>query len=238
MARPRSQSTLERLQEAALDVFGRKGWERARVADVAHRIGVAHGTVYGYAQGKEALFALALRGDDLPALASLPLAKLGPVALGRRVDACAAAIHALPELDAALEHATGGVGERELVGILGAHYDAVKRYARELGLLERTAAELPAVARSLARHRGGLQDRMRRYLESRVTAGWIEPVPDAGLAARAVLDAVAHCARRNHEEPDPVFRPESVARDTVVGWAARGLLVAPVAVREGDAPLH
>lgn len=235
MPRPRSAETLARLRDAALDVFARQGFRRTRVGDVARRIRIAHGTVYGYAAGKEALFWLALR-QPLPGLDELPLARPGAAALARSVEACAAELHALPELDAALVRGAAADGEGELTRIFTAHYEATRSGARELALLERNARELPAVARIMARQRRDLLARMQRYLESRITAGWVEPVADPGLAARAALDAVAHCARRHEEEPDPVFRPESLARDTVVGWAVRGLRATPRA--PPPAPLH
>ena len=75
MARSRSQATLERLHEAARDVLARQGFAGARVGQVARRAGVAHGTVYGYADGKEALLLLALSGGALPPLGRLPLAR-------------------------------------------------------------------------------------------------------------------------------------------------------------------
>jgi len=67
MARQRSADFLERLMAAALKIFAQKGLHRARMADVAREMGVAHGSLYNYVESKEALFYLLVdRGADPP----------------------------------------------------------------------------------------------------------------------------------------------------------------------------
>jgi len=53
--------TRARLLAAAEAEFGERGFHKASVADIARRAGVAHGTVYLYFPGKEALFAELVR---------------------------------------------------------------------------------------------------------------------------------------------------------------------------------
>src|SRR2546428_8882832 len=61
---------------AAARVFITHGYQRAQVQDVADALGLAKGTLYGYAQGKAALFAPAVRYADahepLPSPVDLP----------------------------------------------------------------------------------------------------------------------------------------------------------------------
>jgi AcrR family transcriptional regulator len=54
--------------EAALTVFAERGYEAARLDDVAARAGVAKGTLYLYFKDKEALFAALVRGAVSPML--------------------------------------------------------------------------------------------------------------------------------------------------------------------------
>jgi TetR/AcrR family transcriptional regulator len=49
------------LIDAALDVFGERGFAGARLEDIAHRAGVTKGTVYLYFASKEELFEAAVR---------------------------------------------------------------------------------------------------------------------------------------------------------------------------------
>nr|MDT0666373.1 helix-turn-helix domain-containing protein [Micromonospora sp. DSM 115978] len=62
---------------AAAQIFITNGYQRAQVQDVAAALGLGKGTLYGYAQGKAALFAAAVRYADghepLPAPADLPV---------------------------------------------------------------------------------------------------------------------------------------------------------------------
>jgi TetR/AcrR family fatty acid metabolism transcriptional regulator len=53
MARRRSDDKRERILEAAVKVFARKGYFGARVAEIAKKAGVADGTIYLYFRNKE-----------------------------------------------------------------------------------------------------------------------------------------------------------------------------------------
>jgi TetR/AcrR family fatty acid metabolism transcriptional regulator len=53
MTRRRSDDKRSRILQAAVKVFARRGYFAARVADVAHRAGVADGTIYLYFRNKE-----------------------------------------------------------------------------------------------------------------------------------------------------------------------------------------
>src|SRR5882757_1638622 len=66
---------------ASARVFITHGYQRSQMQDVADAVGLAKGTLYGYAQGKAALFAAAVRyadGHDLiPGPSGLPVAAPG-----------------------------------------------------------------------------------------------------------------------------------------------------------------
>lgn len=64
--RPRKETRGEEIIDAALAEFSEKGFDRARIADVARRAGVAKGTVYLYHADKEALFEAVVRARILP----------------------------------------------------------------------------------------------------------------------------------------------------------------------------
>jgi AcrR family transcriptional regulator len=61
MARIRHPGRLDNIADAATSVFISHGFGAARVADIAREAGVGPGTVYLYAEGKDALLDLALR---------------------------------------------------------------------------------------------------------------------------------------------------------------------------------
>jgi len=57
--------------DAALDVFAEKGFADARLEDVAARAGVAKGTLYLYAESKQALFEALVRSGIVAPLAAI-----------------------------------------------------------------------------------------------------------------------------------------------------------------------
>ena len=59
----------EELIAAALDEFVERGYEAAKLADVARRAGVTKGTIYLYFENKEALFKAVVRQTIVPVIA-------------------------------------------------------------------------------------------------------------------------------------------------------------------------
>lgn len=65
--RPRADSIAQgsrksEIRKAAISVFAEKGFHNARISDIAARAGVAHGLVYHYFDGKDALLTEIFRG--------------------------------------------------------------------------------------------------------------------------------------------------------------------------------
>ncbi len=67
----RSAARREAILSAALDEFSLRGFEAARLDDVAKRAGVAKGTIYLYFQGKESLFQELIREMLTPVVGSI-----------------------------------------------------------------------------------------------------------------------------------------------------------------------
>jgi AcrR family transcriptional regulator len=76
MLRRRPENGLDDLVHAAASVFSRQGFRRTQMADIAREVGLSAGALYGYVEGKEALFDLALQRaflDAPPPPPSLPV---------------------------------------------------------------------------------------------------------------------------------------------------------------------
>jgi AcrR family transcriptional regulator len=71
-------SRREAILDAALTVFARRGYDAARLDDVASMAGVAKGTLYLYFKDKEALFEALVRGAVSPILAKVGEAAAAP----------------------------------------------------------------------------------------------------------------------------------------------------------------
>ena len=229
MARQRSADFLERLMAAALKVFARKGLQRARMADVAREMGVAHGSLYNYVESKEALFYLLVdRGAD-PASEWKP--KTWPVRtptrerLMKRLREQIAAGFALPRLDAALERQRISDIRTELDGIVRELYERTEHTREPATVISRSAADLPDLFQLFfVRVRRDLIARLTRYVQRRMDDGYFSSGLDPAAAGRFVLETVTTFARHRHADPDPQSLDDAAVRETVVRLIVRGLV--------------
>lgn len=198
----------------------RRGYAATRMEMIAEEAGVAPGTLYLYAAGKEALFDLALRvafHAPIPELESEP--------------------HRLPDRDSVIESTWRLVRERarfprlelaatlppvedagaEFEGVVLEFYDWLDRYWRGIRMVERCALEWPELSSFFYRElrRGGL-DLLERYLEGRAREGRLTEMPDTGVAARVVLETVSFFAMHRHTAPDSAEMNDDETRATVL----------------------
>jgi AcrR family transcriptional regulator len=225
--RRRPADGLDQVIGAALRVFAERGYRQAQMADVARAMGVAPGTLYGYVAGKEALFHLVVDrafadGAGAPA-PELPVPTPAPGATLARLRQRLAADAALARLDGALRRRRAGDPRRELEGVVAELYDLIARSWPGIVVLERSAVEWPELARVFyADVRHGLIRRLERYLEARIAAGQLRPVP-AVAAARFVLECVAWFAMHRHRDPDPAPMDDEAARQAVLDLVVNAL---------------
>ena len=154
-------ATRDRILEAALDVFARKGYHRAIVDDIVRASGTSKGAVYHHFPNKEAVF-LALVDDFAARLA----AAVAEAVAGRQ--------GALPRVESALTAAMATFADNERLArlivleavSLGATYQA-----KRAEVADRFAALI------------------QRYLDEAVSDGSIAPL-DTRVATLAWLGAV------------------------------------------------
>lgn len=227
MPRRRPETRLDDLLDAATAVFSESGFRRTQMADVARRLGVSAGTLYGYVESKEALFDLALRrafGETIEGSA-LPVPAPDAAALVEHVRAGMRRRLRTPGLvEAASRPPPADVGA-ELAALLVELHDVLAANAPAIRLLERSLPDRPDLAALyFGRGRGGLVERWRRYLERRIGEGRLRAVPDVAIAARLVLETVAWFAWHRLGDPVPQPMEPALVRETVVAVLARGLL--------------
>lgn len=172
-------ATRDRILQAALAVFARKGYHRAAVDDIVQASGTSKGAVYHHFPNKEALF-LALVDEFALRLAE---------AIARAV---AASHGALGKVEAALRAGLETfAGHRELARIL---------------LLESVSLG-PAYQAKRAEVHGRFAALIRGYLDQAVSEGAIEPL-DTEVATLAWLGAVNEVVIQwlHGSEPDLLAR--------------------------------
>jgi AcrR family transcriptional regulator len=200
------------------------------MADVAREMGVSTGAVYGYVEGKEALFDLVVRanaGGELSELVGVPLPVKTP-APGATLEFLRAALNRpnqWPILEEALETEKTGDPRGELEAILLEQYRLMREYRYGLVLLTRSALEFPGLLEVFVLGlRQNLVRRLAEYLERRWRAGQIVPQADWQATAGMLVQTLAWA---NHQRPfDPGLSQfsEEVMESTVIGILTRGLL--------------
>ncbi len=82
----RSAAKREAILSAALDEFSQRGFETARLEDVAKRAGVAKGTIYLYFHDKEALFQELIRSMLTPVVGTIEAMGQADIPIGVLAD--------------------------------------------------------------------------------------------------------------------------------------------------------
>lgn len=219
MPRTRPRDRLDQLADAALTVFGRTGFRLAQMDDIAAEMGVAKGTLYGYVDSKEALFALALesvmRPGSLP-LPPLPLAAPSEAELLARVRDRIAELGALPALQRALARRGQADIGGELAGIIDELWDLLTATRRGADMIERSARDWPELAEVFyVGFRRRLIASLAGYLERGARRGELRPIEHPDVTARFVLESVVWFASHRHSDPDSADIDEEVARPAV-----------------------
>jgi AcrR family transcriptional regulator len=229
MARTRPPDRLQQLVEAATTVFGRLGYRRAQMADIAREMGVAPGTLYTYVESKEALFDLVLQSafeekpfEELP---DLPLKTPPPGAILARLEGQFKRQTKMHVLEDALARETTEDARTELLDILDELYARIANRRRIFAMLERSAHDWPELT-ALYYHRGrrGLLEKLSAYLSRRIQSGDLRSVPDVPTAARFIVETCAWFARHRHGDADSAMITDEAAHETTLYLLAAAFL--------------
>lgn len=180
--------------------------------DIADALGLAKGTLYGYAATKEALFAAAIRyGDELEALPDPSVLPMPAPASGELTDLVAGRLSAeVPELALAQALArrrpprTSAEAAAELSGIVVDLYERLSRNRVAIKLVDRCAPELPELGKVWSdTGRGDQMKGMEAYLGSRQRAGLLALPGPVDLVARTTVELCVLWGVHCHFDPAP-----------------------------------
>lgn len=187
--------------------FVRHGYQRTQVQDVADVLGLAKGTLYGYANGKAALFAAAVRYGDgiepLPDPGGLPVPAPARGEVAELVSSRLAGEVADLTLTQALARPAGG-SAAELGTIVTDLCTRLARHRIAIKLVDRCAPELPDLADVwFGTGRQGLVAAVQEYLERGRSAGALALTGPAQLVARTIVELCALWAVHLYFDPSP-----------------------------------
>ncbi len=227
MARKIPEGRFDRLVDAATEVFIARGYRLTQMSDVAEAVGVAKGTLYGYVEGKDALFALCLRyadhGESIEVPPLLPLPNPAPGELGGWVKDRLAREALPPALAEALARDRTEDPRGELEDIVRQYYRLQESNHRAIKLIDRCNdhPELFEIWQHAGREAG--RAALVRYLDSRIAAGQLRSVSSTRLAARMVIEIIATWAVHiNWDRSPEAFDPDE-ARENAVDFIVTAL---------------
>jgi AcrR family transcriptional regulator len=230
VARARPPDRFQRLFEAGLRVFARKGVRRARMQDVAREMGVSPGSLYNYVESKEALFHwIVERGaadGDIETPAKLPIRAPARSVVTRRLREQLAASFRLPVFEAAERRRRVVDAAAELEAVAGELYDRIARNRRPMVVVERSAIDLPALFEVyFVELRRSYFARLARWIARRQRAGHMRRDVDPTVAARVLVESITYFARHRFGDADPHLLPaDPVVREGVLRVVVAGLL--------------
>jgi len=218
----------ERIAEAAIACFSEFGYRRTQVTDIARHMGAAAGTLYLYAESKEALLHLAIMrlcGLGFEGLtAPLPTPPMSETAALLR--AAVSERSRWPVLDTML--ARSSAPSRDDLAAVGRElYDTVAAERRTIWLIDSCSLDIPELGelhRNLVR--GGYIARLIRLLQQH--SAW--PTERIAIAARAAIEMIAwtamHRRRGDRLHTDGIMpTDEAEIRDVATRCFAAALTV-------------
>jgi len=230
---------------AAARVFITHGYQRAQVQDVADALGLAKGTLYGYARGKAALFAAAVRFADghepLPTPADLPVpapadGDIAALVAGRLAGEIADLKLARALVDPLPEGASPADLRAEFAGIVTDLYARLARHRIAIKLVDRCAPELPDLAQVwFGTGRQANVSGVQEYLARRERAGTVSLPGPAPLVARTIVELCAMWAVHCHFDPAP--DPSAGTPPDGIDDAVLAAMIAELFVRATTPPL-
>jgi AcrR family transcriptional regulator len=230
VARKIPEHRFDELVDAATEVFIERGYRLTQMSDIAHAVGVAKGTLYGYVESKEALFALCIFHADRsgvmerPATLPVPTPKQGE--LSAAVKQTLAEQSLPPTLAAALERERvqdPRAARDELEAIVRELYETLERFHKAIKLIDR-CTDHPDLERIWqVQGRETPRAALCRYLQMRMDAGQLRRVANVRLAARMVIEVATTWAVHIKWDRSPeAFDPDE-ARENAVDFLVTAL---------------
>jgi len=229
MTRRRPPERLDDLVRAATRVFSTLGYRRAQMADVARELGVAPGTLYLYAESKEALFDLVVRhgldtATDRSGL-TLPVRTPAPGATLAHLEGAIDAAAHLPELAAAARRRRATDPRGELEAVLTELASTMLRHRWGLLVLARSALDWPELATVFV---SGLRIRvlsqLDAYLRKRAAAGQLRAMADPMGAAIFVNETLAFWVLHRLGDPGYAAIPDAAAEKLAIDMLVHALV--------------
>lgn len=224
---PRPKARLDDIVESATRIFSEKGYRRTLITDVASDLGIAPGTIYTYVESKDALFHLVIeRASGVTTTPpSLPIPSPDSGDTAKCCVQAFARTSKLAELNAALDREKADDVAEEIERIVRELYGSIARSRKLLGLIERSALDLPELRTGFyLKGRRSFLKKIETYLAARIEGGQLRPVPDTAATTRFIVESISWFANHRHRDQDTSGITEETAEHVCVDMLVHGLL--------------
>jgi AcrR family transcriptional regulator len=215
MVRRTPPDRLEKLIEVAAAAFVEHGFQRTQMDDIASRLGVSKGTVYGSVDSKESLLAAVLiygdTPDELPDAGPLEPTGLAEVSstLGDTLSRAIAGLE-LTTMVSGPVATSGATSGAEVECATIDLYEMMAAHRIRVMVLDRCAAELPELAGDWYESgRYAVVDLWREYLDRR--SAQIGSDVDRDVLARTIVELITMWAVKMPWDPAPRPYPADMA---------------------------
>lgn len=227
MARKIPENRFEELVGAAVEVFIARGYRLTQMQDVADAVGVAKGTLYGYVESKEALFALCLANADRresierPAILPVPTPPAGQLA--RQIEDRIARATDWPVWSTAMRSPRAADPRAELEAVVRELYDVNEANHRAIKLIDRCQdhPELGFIWQKTGRET--TRHQVADYLTLRIEGGQLRRVKHVRLAARFIIETIATWAIHIKWDHSPESFDPDEARENAIACVVEAL---------------
>jgi len=227
MLRPTAALRLANITGAANASFGRLGYLRTHMADVAAEAGISSGSIYNYVESKEALFHLVIATgfgllEDLP---NLPLPTPRFESTLCMIDAGLRRNSTTPILSAALEIDDPANPVAELDAVINELYEMMRSLSRVLPAIEKCAIDLPDLDKMyFGRGRPQLINHLSKYVTKRSKSGHFVESPDVAITTQIILEIVAWFTWKRFKGHDANRFDDQLSRQTVIEFVRHALI--------------
>jgi AcrR family transcriptional regulator len=209
---------LSEIATVATQVFGRVGYRRTRMADVAAAAGISAGGLFNYVETKEALFHLVFAhgfGELDPSEVALPYPA---PSFGETVALIERGLRrSFPVTVRVRKTDEPGDVEAELRELIEQRYRAITRVWPLIAVIERCAVDLPELETLyFQRGRRSYIGQLTRYLERGAKRGELRPMSDPTVVARMITESIVWFAWHRREDRDANAYDDDAVLRTIV----------------------
>ncbi len=226
----KNQERLEQLIHSGIKLFARQSYNNIHMAQIAHDMKVAPGTLYLYVQSKQALFDFLLnytfKGETDLGKVVLPIKMTRTGSTSALLERLYLERNPYGFIEEALKRKSVKDIRAEFDGILREFYQVFVKYRHGIGIIMASAVDFPEFYEFFYKYlRDSVVQLMSDYLSSRIKMGLLRKVPDTRATTQLILETTIWFAVHRRGGMNPTIMDEKLSEETVVDTLLNAFLI-------------